>query len=163
MFTANTMASVIEVMGMSLPCSSSNPATSADKVAECRRAGAAIRVLLERDLRPSHILTREAFENAITLAIAIGGSTNVVLHLLAIARALEIDLTVDDFQRISDRTPPTPWPPSSTSCTRASGLAKKRESSSRRAAGTTTASASRRNSAKWPTRKSGGPASGCVN
>lgn len=105
MFTANTMASVIEVMGMSLPYSSSHPATSADKVAECRRAGAAIRLLLERDLRPSHILTRKAFENAITLAIAIGGSTNVVLHLLAIARTLEIDLTVDDFQRISDRTP----------------------------------------------------------
>ena len=105
MFTANTMASVIEVMGMSLPCSSSNPATSADKVEECRRAGAAIRLLLERDLRPSAILTRKAFENAITLAIAIGGSTNVVLHLLAIARTLEIDLTVDDFQRISDRTP----------------------------------------------------------
>ena len=105
MFTANTMASVIEVMGMSLPYSSSNPAESADKVAECRRAGAAIRVLLERDLRPSEILTREAFENAITLAVAIGGSTNVVLHLLAMARTLEIDLTIDDFQRISDRTP----------------------------------------------------------
>ena len=105
MFTANTMASVIEVMGMSLPYSSSNPATSADKTRECRRAGAAIRVLLERDLRPSQILTRKAFENAITLAIAIGGSTNVVLHLLAIARTLEIDVTVDDFQRISDSTP----------------------------------------------------------
>ena len=105
MFTANTMASVIEVMGMSLPGSSSNPATSPDKVEECRRAGAAIRLLLERNLRPSDILTRKAFENAITLAIALGGSTNVVLHLLAIARTLEIDLTVDDFQRISDRTP----------------------------------------------------------
>ena len=105
MFTANTMASVIEVMGMSLPCSSSNPATSPDKVDECRKAGAAIRNLLERNLRPSDILTRNAFENAITLAIALGGSTNVVLHLLAIARTLEIDLTVDDFQRISDSTP----------------------------------------------------------
>ena len=105
MFTANTMASVIEVMGMSLPGSSSNPATSPDKVEECRRAGAAIRLLLQRNLRPSDILTRKAFENAITLAIALGGSTNVVLHLLAIARTLEIDLTVDDFQRISDRTP----------------------------------------------------------
>ncbi|MYI64660.1 MAG: dihydroxy-acid dehydratase, partial [Gemmatimonadetes bacterium] len=105
MFTANTMASVIEVMGMSLPCSSSNPATSPDKVDECRKAGAAIRNLLKRNLRPSDILTRNAFENAITLAIALGGSTNVVLHLLAIARTLEIDLTVDDFQRISDRTP----------------------------------------------------------
>lgn len=105
MFTANTMASVIEVMGMSLPGSSSNPATSPDKVEECRRAGVAIRLLLERNLRPTDILTRKAFENAITLAIALGGSTNVVLHLLAIARAAGIDLTVDDFQRISDRTP----------------------------------------------------------
>ena len=105
MFTANTMASVIEVMGMSLPCSSSNPAASPDKVEECRRAGAAIRLLLERNLRPSDILTRKAFDNAITLAIALGGSTNVVLHLLAIARTLEIDFGVDDFQRISDRTP----------------------------------------------------------
>lgn len=105
MFTANTMASVIEVMGMSLPYSSSNPATSKDKVTECRWAGVAIRLLLERNLRPSDILTRKAFENAITLAIAIGGSTNVVIHLLAIARTLELDLTVDDFQRISDRTP----------------------------------------------------------
>ena len=93
------------MIAMSLPHSSSNPAASADKVAECERAGAAIRLLLERDLRPSDILTREAFENAITLAIAIGGSTNVVLHLLAIARTLELDLTIDDFQRISDRTP----------------------------------------------------------
>ncbi|WP_420633954.1 dihydroxy-acid dehydratase [Candidatus Palauibacter sp.] len=105
MFTANTMASVIEVMGMSLPYSSSNPATSEAKIAECRKAGAAIRLLLERNLRPSDILTLKAFENAITLAIVIGGSTNVVLHLLAIARTLELDLTVDDFQRISDRTP----------------------------------------------------------
>ena len=105
MFTANTMASVIEVMGMSLPYSSSNPATSEDKVAECRLAGAAIRILLERNLRPSEILTYDAFENAITLAVALGGSTNVVLHLLAIARTLGLALTVDDFQRISDRTP----------------------------------------------------------
>ena len=105
MFTANTMASVIEVMGMSLPYSSSNPATSEDKVVECRQAGAAIRLLLERNLRPSDILTYEAFENAITLAVALGGSTNVVLHLLAMARTLGLHLTIDDFQRISDRTP----------------------------------------------------------
>ena len=105
MFTANTMASTIEVMGMSLPGSSSNPATSDDKKAECRRAGEAIRNLLERNLRPRDILTREAFENAITLAVVIGGSTNVVLHLLAIARTIGVDLTIDDFQRISDRTP----------------------------------------------------------
>ncbi len=105
MFTANTMASAIEVMGMSLPGSSSNPATSDDKKAECRRAGEAVRNLLERNLRPRHILTREAFENAITLAVVIGGSTNVVLHLLAIARTTGVDLAIDDFQRISDRTP----------------------------------------------------------
>ncbi|WP_425152796.1 dihydroxy-acid dehydratase [Candidatus Palauibacter sp.] len=105
MFTANTMASAIEVMGMSLPGSSSNPATSDDKTAESRRAGEAIRVLLERNLRPRDILTREAFENAITLSVVIGGSTNVVLHLLAMARTLQVDLTIDDFQRISDRTP----------------------------------------------------------
>ncbi|WP_420636569.1 dihydroxy-acid dehydratase [Candidatus Palauibacter sp.] len=105
MFTANTMASAIEVMGMSLPGSSSNPATSDDKTAESRRAGEAIRVLLERNLRPRDILTREAFENAVTLSVVIGGSTNVVLHLLAMARTLEVDLTIDDFQRISDRTP----------------------------------------------------------
>ncbi len=105
MFTANTMASAIEVMGMSLPGSSSNPATSEDKKAECRRAGSAIRNLLERNLCPRDILTREAFENAITLAIVIGGSTNVVLHLLAIARTAGVDLSIDDFQRIGDRTP----------------------------------------------------------
>ena len=105
MFTANTMASTIEVMGMSLPGSSSNPATSEDKQAECRSAGQAIRNLLEKDLCPRDILTREAFENAITLAVVIGGSTNVVLHLLAIARTAGVDLSIDDFQRISDRTP----------------------------------------------------------
>ena len=90
---------------MSLPGSSTNPATSEDKKAECRRAGEAIRKLLERNLCPRDILTREAFENAITLAVVIGGSTNVVLHLLAIARTAGVDLTIDDFQRISDRTP----------------------------------------------------------
>ncbi len=105
MFTANTMASTIEVMGMSLPGSSSNPATSDDKRTECGRAGEAIRNLLERNLCPRDILTREAFENAITLAVVIGGSTNVVLHLLAIARTIGVDLAIDDFQRISDRTP----------------------------------------------------------
>ncbi|MYA33461.1 MAG: dihydroxy-acid dehydratase [Gemmatimonadales bacterium] len=105
MFTANTMASTIEVMGMSLPGSSTNPATSEDKKAECRRAGQAIRNLLERNIRPRDVLTRRAFENAITLAVVIGGSTNVVLHLLAIARTAGVNLTIDDFQRISDRTP----------------------------------------------------------
>ena len=105
MFTANTMASAIEVMGMSLPYSSSNPAESSEKVAECLNAGAALRSLLEENLRPRDILTRKSFENAITLAIVLGGSTNVVLHLLAIARTLQLDLTVDDFQEISGRVP----------------------------------------------------------
>ena len=105
MFTANTMASAIEVMGMSLPYSSSNPAESSEKVAECLNAGASLRSLLEKNLRPRDILTRKSFENAITLAIVLGGSTNVVLHLLAIARTLQLDLTVDDFQEISGRVP----------------------------------------------------------
>ncbi len=105
MFTANTMASAIEVMGMSLPYSSSNPAESSEKVAECLNAGAVLRSLLEKNLRPRDILTRKSFENAITLAIVLGGSTNVVLHLLAIARTLQLDLTIDDFQEISGRVP----------------------------------------------------------
>ena len=105
MFTANTMASAIEVMGMSLPYSSSNPAESKEKVAECRSAGPALRSLLEKNLLPRDILTRKSFENAITLTIVLGGSTNAVLHFLAIARTLQIDLTVDDFQAISSRVP----------------------------------------------------------
>ena len=105
MFTANTMASAIEVMGMSLPYSSSNPAESNEKVAECRSAGPALRGLLEKDLRPRDILTRKSFENAITLVTVLGGSTNAVLHLLAMARTVQVDLTVDDFQEISSRVP----------------------------------------------------------
>ena len=105
MFTANTMASAIEVIGMSLPYSSSNPAESREKVDECRSAGPALRLLLERDLKPRDILTHKSFENAITLAIVLGGSTNVVLHLLAIARTLKLDLTLDHFQQISARVP----------------------------------------------------------
>lgn len=105
MFTANTMASVIEVMGMTLPSSSSNPAAGPDKVEECRQIGRAIRRLLERNLRPSEIMTRRAFENGIVLATVLGGSTNVVLHLLAMARTVGVDLDLNDFQRISDRTP----------------------------------------------------------
>ncbi len=105
MFTANTMASAIEVMGMSLPYSSSNPAESKEKAAECRSAGPALRSLLDKNLRPRDILTRKSFENAITLTIVLGGSTNAVLHLLAIARTLQVDLTVDDFQEISSRVP----------------------------------------------------------
>jgi dihydroxy-acid dehydratase len=105
MYTANTMASAIEALGMSLPYSSSTPAESAEKIAECRRAGEAIRVLLERDIKPSGILTREAFENAIVVIMALGGSTNAVLHLIAMARAVNVTLELDDFQVISNRVP----------------------------------------------------------
>jgi dihydroxy-acid dehydratase len=105
MYTANTMASAIETLGMSLPYSSSTPAEDPRKLDECFRAGAAIRNLLERDLKPRDIMTRAAFENAITVVCALGGSTNAVLHLIAIARAVGVTLTIDDFQRISDRTP----------------------------------------------------------
>jgi dihydroxy-acid dehydratase len=105
MYTANTMASVIESLGLSLPYSSSIPATAQEKIDECRRAGAAILTLLERDIKPSDILTRKSFENAITVAVALGGSTNVVLHTLAMARAADVPLTIDDFQVISNRTP----------------------------------------------------------
>ena len=105
MYTANTIASAIEALGMTLPYSSSIPATHEDKLDECFRAGAVIRNLLEIDLRPRDIMTRAAFENAITLTMALGGSTNAVLHLLAIARSVNIDLAIDDFQTVSDRTP----------------------------------------------------------
>jgi dihydroxy-acid dehydratase len=105
MYTANTMAAAIEALGMSLPYSSSTPATDPAKLDECFRAGAAIRSLLENDLRPRDIMTREAFENAITLTMLLGGSTNAVLHLLAMARSVDVPLTIDDFQEISDRTP----------------------------------------------------------
>jgi dihydroxy-acid dehydratase len=105
MYTANTMASAIEALGMSLPYSSSIPAEHPDKLKECREAGAAILKLLELDLKPRDIMTRAAFENAIVLTMALGGSTNAVLHLLAMARAVEVPLTIDDFQRVSDRIP----------------------------------------------------------
>jgi dihydroxy-acid dehydratase len=105
MYTANTMAVAIEALGLSLPYSSSLPAEDAGKADECRRAGAAVRMLLERDLKPLDILTREAFENAIVMVMAVGGSTNAVLHLIAIARAAQVPLTLDDFQRASDRVP----------------------------------------------------------
>ena len=105
MYTANTMAAAIEAMGMSLPYSSSTPALDEGKDAECRAAGAAVRRLLEENIKPRDIMTREAFDNAITLVMALGGSTNAVLHLLAIAHAAEVDLSMDDFQTISDRTP----------------------------------------------------------
>ena len=105
MFTANTMASAIEALGMSLPYSASNPAESPAKIDECRSAGAAIRRMLERDLKPSDIMTRPAFENAVTLAVVLGGSTNAVLHLVAMARTIGIELTIDEFQEISGRVP----------------------------------------------------------
>lgn len=105
MYTANTLASVIEVMGMSLPGSSSNPAESKAKMMECLAAGGAIKHLLKEDIRPSDIITRKALENAMILVNITGGSTNAVLHLIAIAHSVGIDLTIDDFQRVSDRTP----------------------------------------------------------
>lgn len=105
MYTANTMAAAIECLGMSLPYSSSNPATSKEKGHECFDIGKAIKHLLEIDLKPRDIMTKAAFENAIALIMALGGSTNAVLHLLAMAKAVEVDLNIDDFQRISDKTP----------------------------------------------------------
>lgn len=105
MYTANTMASAIEALGMSLPYSSSYPADSQEKMDECMRAGAAIRVLLENNIKPGDIMTRQAFENAMTVAIVTGGSTNAVLHLIAMARSVGLNLTIDDFQAISNRTP----------------------------------------------------------
>src|SRR6186997_3458512 len=105
MYTANTMAVAIEALGLSLPFSSSLPAEDAGKGDECQRAGAAIRVLLERDLKPRDILTPHAFENAMTMIMAVGGSTNAVLHLLAIAKAAAVPLALADFQRASDRVP----------------------------------------------------------
>ncbi|MFT7034067.1 MAG: dihydroxy-acid dehydratase [Cyclobacteriaceae bacterium] len=105
MYTANTMSSAIEAMGMSLPSSASNPAESEDKKQETFRVGKAIRHLMENDIRPRDIMTKEAFENAIRIIMILGGSTNAVLHLLAMARAVDIPLSLDDFQRISDSTP----------------------------------------------------------
>ena len=105
MYTANTMASAIEAMGMSLPYSSSIPAEDPDKLGECLHAGQAIRVCLERDLKPRDIMTRRAFENAMVVVMAVGGSTNAVLHLIAMARAVGVELTIDDFQKVSDRVP----------------------------------------------------------
>ncbi len=105
MYTANTMASAIEALGMSLPYSSSNPALSKEKSEECIVAGKAIKVLLELDLRPHDIMTAKAFENAITVVMALGGSTNAVLHLIAMAKSAGLQLSQDDFQRISDKTP----------------------------------------------------------
>jgi dihydroxy-acid dehydratase len=105
MYTANTMASAIEALGMSLPYSSSIPAEDEGKLAECLAAGQAIYQLLEKDLKPRDIMTRKAFENAMVIVIALGGSTNAVLHLIAMARSVDVPLTIDDFQRVSDRVP----------------------------------------------------------
>jgi dihydroxy-acid dehydratase len=105
MYTANTMASAIEALGMSLPFSSSNPAISKEKEEECAVAGKAIKVLLEKDIKPRDIMTRKAFENAITVVMVLGGSTNAVLHLIAMAKSVNVPLTQDDFQAISNRIP----------------------------------------------------------
>ena len=105
MYTANTMASAIEALGMSLPYSSSNPAVSKDKKRECEEAGKVIKLLLEKDIKPRDIMTRAAIENAIVTIMVLGGSTNAVLHLIAMARAVGIELTQDDVQSVSDRVP----------------------------------------------------------
>jgi dihydroxy-acid dehydratase len=105
MYTANTMASAIEALGMSLPYSSSVPAVDPRKLEECMAAGKAIRYLLEHDIKPRDIMTRDAFENAMVIVMALGGSTNAVLHLIAMARSVDVDLTLDDFQKVSDRIP----------------------------------------------------------
>ena len=105
MYTANTMAAAIEALGMSLPYSSSNPALSSEKQTECLEAGKAIKVLLEKNICPKDIMTKKAFENAITIIMILGGSTNAVLHLIAMAKSVDVEVTQDDFQRISDKTP----------------------------------------------------------
>jgi len=105
MYTANTMASAIEAMGMTLPYSSSTPAEDPKKLEECQQAGEAIRHLLELDLKPRDIITRQALENSIVLVMALGGSTNAVLHLIAIARSVGVELTIDDFEKVSERVP----------------------------------------------------------
>lgn len=105
MYTANTMSSAIEALGLSLPYSSSNPALSDDKKEECLKAGEFLKVLLEKDIKPSDILTKLSFENAFTLVVVLGGSTNAVLHLLAMAKTANIDFTLEDITRINERTP----------------------------------------------------------
>jgi len=105
MYTANTMASAIEAMGMTLPYSSSTPAVDPRKLQECLQAGQAIRDLLKQDIKPRDIMTRAAFENAMVVVMALGGSTNAVLHLIAMARAVDVKLTIDDFQLVSERIP----------------------------------------------------------
>lgn len=105
MYTANTMASAIEALGMSLPYSSSNPALSEEKNQECLNSGKAIKILLEKDIKPKDIMTKKAFENALTMVTVLGGSTNAVMHLIAMAHSVDIALTLEDFQKVSDKTP----------------------------------------------------------
>ena len=105
MYTANTMASAIEALGMSLPYNSSNPAISNEKVSECAQLGSAIKLLIEKDIKPSDIVTKKSLENALRLITVLGGSTNAVLHFLAISRAANLDLSIDYFQEISNSTP----------------------------------------------------------
>ena len=105
MYTANTMAAAIEALGMSLPYNSSNPANSQEKQNECVTAGEAVVELLKKDIKPSDIVTKKSLENAVTLVTVLGGSTNAVLHFLAIAKAANVDFTLEDFKRISENTP----------------------------------------------------------
>lgn len=105
MYTANTMASAIEAMGMSLPYSSSNPAVSEEKKQECLDVGKYMRIILEKDIKPSDVMTRKAFENAMRVIVILGGSTNAVLHFIAMGKSVDVDITPDDFQRMSDETP----------------------------------------------------------
>jgi dihydroxy-acid dehydratase len=105
MYTANTMSSAIEAMGLSLPYSSSNPALSDDKKEECLKAGVYLKVLLEKDIKPSDILSKKAFENALTVVVVLGGSTNAVLHLLAMAKTANVDFTLEDVTRVNAKTP----------------------------------------------------------
>src|SRR5690606_11882205 len=105
MYTANTMASAIEALGMSLPFSSSNPAVSTNKNDECKNIGKAIKLLLEKDIKPKDIMTKEAFKNAITLIMALGGSTYAVMQLIAIGKSVEVEISLEDFQQISNKTP----------------------------------------------------------
>uniref|UniRef100_A0A8H7KAW6 Dihydroxy-acid/6-phosphogluconate dehydratase N-terminal domain-containing protein n=1 Tax=Bionectria ochroleuca TaxID=29856 RepID=A0A8H7KAW6_BIOOC len=148
MYTANTMATAIETLGLTLPGSSSYPAESKEKKIECENVGPAIRNILKEDIRPRDILTREAFEDAMVITTILGGSTNAVLHLIAIAHSVGIKLTIDDFQAVTDRTPswPTSSPRASTSwptCTRSAAPRESSSFSSRKGSSRATASPSR--------------------
>ncbi|MFK7901183.1 MAG: dihydroxy-acid dehydratase, partial [Cyclobacteriaceae bacterium] len=105
MYTANTMSSAIEALGMSLPSSASNPAVSDEKKTECVSVGEVIKNLIEKDIKPRDIMTKKAFENAIRIIMVLGGSTNAVLHMIAMAKSVDVNITIDDFQRLSDNTP----------------------------------------------------------